>query len=137
MDARIYRVDDVRVEGLVVVEGPPAISISARGTVNSTGWTNPRLAPWTYVVEPSAGVLDLDFIAAAPSGYANFVEVPIVVGTTIAVPSWVRRIRVHSSSNAVEAWLDAPQPLGDRWMTAEGLPLPWPFPWSTPPSAKK
>ncbi len=46
MDVRVYSVDDVRAEGLDVIS--PAISISIRDQVNSTGWTSPRIIPWSY-----------------------------------------------------------------------------------------
>jgi len=133
MDGRVYSIEDVHVEALEVTEGAvPAISISVRGWVNSTGWTHPRLAAWIYIDTPDDGVLDLDFIATAPTGYVNFVMSRISVGSALAVPGWVRGVRIHSSTNSVEAMLDGPIGKGVALPPGQGMPLPWPFPWQAP-----
>jgi hypothetical protein len=144
MDIRVYSVEEVRVEGLDA--SPPAIAVSARGQVNSTGWTNPRLVPWTYVTPPADGIVDLDFIATAPDGFANFVFCPVAVAFAFSVPDWLKGVRVHASTSHREAGIDAnwrPAARGpamtavaiaDGTMrpTGEGMPLPWPFPWLSP-----
>ena len=135
MEARVYSVDEVVVDGVMAVDdAPPVMTVSARGQVNSSGWTNSRLIPWIYILEPADGVLDLDFIAAAPSGVVTFGFEKITGGIILAIPAWLVGVRVHSASNVREAMLDRPvehtQPMGD------GMPLPWPFPWLAPPSSR-
>jgi hypothetical protein len=134
MDVRVYSVDDVRVDGLDAI--PPAISISVKGQVNSTGWTNPRLIPWTYAEAPKDGIIDFDFIATAPVGFVNFVFCPIGLGYSFAIPAWVIGVRIHAAINALEAKIEAQEALARQapvTSSAEGLPLPWPFPWISPP----
>ena len=80
MDTRVRSIEDVRIEALNVTDGsPPAVTVSALGKVNSTGWTHPRLGPWIYIDTPKDGILDLDFIATAPAGIVLFVISPISV----------------------------------------------------------
>jgi hypothetical protein len=133
MEARVYSVEDVHIEALMVIgASPPAIAVSARGVVNSTGWTNPQLAPWIYIDTPKDGILDLDFIATAPTGFVNFVMCRIAVGLAFTVPRWVRGVRLHSATNTVEALLDKPLEKGEAVSLGEGMPVPWPFPWQAP-----
>lgn len=129
MQSRIYSVDDVQVEALIVIpERPPAISIYAKGRVNSSGWSRPELLPFVYIAPPADGILDVDFVAEAPTGVALPVISPITVSVSISVPTWLRGVRVHSSTNVQEALLGTPfnSPLDLR------PPVPWPFPWWTP-----
>jgi hypothetical protein len=59
MYARVYQVDEIHVTALIVSDGsPPAISTSAKGLVNSGGWSMPSLSPWIYIVPPADGILD-------------------------------------------------------------------------------
>jgi len=135
MDSRVYSVEEVRVEGLDVVAGAPlAITVSACGKVNSTGWTNPRLNPWIYIVPPKDGILDLDFTATAPTGYVLFVISPICAGLVFPVPHWVCGVRVHTSTNSMEAKFNRPKEVVDQ--DFRGLPGPWPFPWHAPSATK-
>lgn len=133
MQSRIYSVDLVEADELAVIpELPRAISVKAIGKVTTAGWTGPELAPWMYIHPPKDGILDLDFVATAPSVIVIPVLVPICVTVSIPVPPWVIGVRVHAASNAMECKIPgaggAPivMPLG------EGLPLPWPFPWWHP-----
>ncbi|MBD2747541.1 hypothetical protein IC232_12630 [Microvirga sp. BT688] len=131
MDSRIHSVDEVHVSTLdPVANAPLAISVMARGKVNSTGWTNPRLSHWIYIQPPKDGILDLDFIATAPAGYALYVMCPVCVCFAFPVPSWVRGVRIRSSTNEKEATFKRPKEAPDK--DFEGLPLPWPFPWFAP-----
>ena len=133
MDTRVHSIEDVRIEALNVTDGsPPAVTVSALGKVNSTGWTHPRLGPWIYIDTPKDGILDLDFIATAPAGIVLFVISPISVGLTFTVPEWVRGVRVHSSTNAVEAMLGKAKGKGSKDQADQGKPGPWPFPWQGP-----
>lgn len=49
----------------------------------------------------------------------------------LAVPDWVKGVRVRASANQIEPMLIKTLPSAK----AEGLPLPRPFPWYTPKQA--
>lgn len=133
MQSRIYSVEDVRIESLIVVpEHPPMIAVSALGTVATTGWTQPDLAPWMYIVPPRDGILDLDFVATPPTGIVLQVLSKITVVKTFAVPAWLRGVRVHASQNSIERMLETESSSKIAGVAAEGWPLPWPFPWWAP-----
>jgi hypothetical protein len=133
MQSRIYSVENVRVEGLIVIpENPPAIAVSADGWVPTTGWSHPDLSPWVYIVPPKDGILDLDFVATPPTGLVLQVFSRIAVAKAFAVPRWVRGVRVHSSTNSIEALIDGAKPPTEADLKGEGMPLPWPFPWWVP-----
>ena len=133
MQSRIYSVDKVQVEGLIVIrENPPAIAVSAEGWVPTTGWSHPDLTPWIYIVPPKDGILDLDFIATPPTGVVLQVVTKIGVAKAFSVPPWVRGVRVHSSTNKVEALIDGAKQPSEAELKGEGMPLPWPFPWWVP-----
>ncbi|MBD9628011.1 hypothetical protein IB279_34225 [Ensifer sp. ENS06] len=138
MQSRVYTVDEVRVEGLIVIpENPPAIAISARGTVPTTGWTRPDLVPWVYIVPPKDGILDLDFVSSQPPGIVAQVVSPISVTKAMLVPAWVVGVRVHSSTNDMEANIGGGRKWSEAEIAGEGLPVPWPFPWWAPRSERK
>jgi hypothetical protein len=128
MQSRIYSVEQVTIENLIVIPAqPPAIAVSALGSVTTGGWTQPDLVPWMYIAAPPDGILDLDFVATSPTGIALQVVSKIGVAKTFAVPNRVKGVRVHSFQNKMEALLEGEMSaLGVRSM--EGWPLPWPFP---------
>ena len=83
---------------------------------------------------PADGILNLDFVATPPSGLVLQILSKITVAKTFPVPAWVQGIRIHSSTDQLEARLaGAPKPSAAVLM-GEGLPLPWPFPWWAPNS---
>ena len=137
MEARVYEINEVHVEWLVqdVSLWPPAITISALGRANSTGWTQSKLVPWMLTMAPADGVLDFDFIATAPTGFAHFTISRIGAVITLPVPQWLAGVRVHSATNAVAANLQGGK-IGIPIKPAGGLPLPWPFPYISPPEEK-
>jgi len=132
MQSRIYSIEQVKIENLIVIpEQPPAIAVSASGSVTTSGWSQPDLAPWMYITPPRDGILDLDFVATPPTGIVLQVISRISVVKTFAVPAWLKGVRVHSSQNQVEALLEGE--MSTRGVTPmEGWPLPWPFPWWSP-----
>jgi hypothetical protein len=132
MQSRIYSVEQAKIETLIVLpEQPPVIAVSASGSVTTSGWRQPDLAPWMYIAPPIDGILDLDFMATAPTGIALQVISKISVTKTFAVPNWVKGIRVHSSQNQIEALLEGQMPT-QSVKSMEGWPLPFPFPWWSP-----
>ena len=137
MSSRVYSVDEVHVESLIVIpENPPVIAVSAKGYVPTSGWSHPDLAPWMYIVPPKDGILDLDFVASPPTGWVIQVFSKIGVVKAFPVPYWVRGVRVHSSTNEIEALIEgATQPTAAA-TAMDGWPLPWPFPWWAPKSVR-
>ncbi|MER8506351.1 MULTISPECIES: hypothetical protein [unclassified Mesorhizobium] len=137
MQSRVYSVEDVHIESLIVIpENPPAIAVSAKGSVPTTGWTHPDLAPWIYITPPKDGILDLDFVATQPTGFVLQVFTTIGVVKAFPVPAWVIGVRIHSSTNKMEAKIEGASEPTKALMSGEGLPVPWPFPWWAPKSIR-
>jgi hypothetical protein len=138
MQSRVYSVETVEVEFLMVIpENPPAIAVSAEGWVVTSGWTHPDLAPWMYIAPPKDGILDLDFVATPPTGLVLEVFSRIRVVKTFPIPAWLRGVRVHSSTNSVEAMLEKAAQSSVASMKEAVPPGPWPFPWWAPKSIAK
>lgn len=126
---RIMSVSTVDVH--VLKSNPSKLDISATGEVPTSGWSNPALTPWYYIVPPKDGVQDFDFVATAPTGIVSQVIKPIAVQLIVDIDPtdyWgkgqpLQGIRVHSRTNSVEAPLGTtitPFSDGDRW-----VPYPW------------
>jgi hypothetical protein len=134
MQSRVYSVEEVHVEALMVIpENPPAISVSARGWVPTSGWSHPDLAPWMYIVPPKDGILDLDFVASPPTGgFVLQVFSRIGVVKAFPIPSWVRGVRIHTSTNRMEAMLEKSSQKSIASAKEGPIAGPWPFPWYAP-----
>jgi hypothetical protein len=94
----IMAIETVREEGV-----SPQVQSTVYGTVPSTGWVQPRLAPYTYVQAPPDGLYEFDFVAFPPQGGAAKVMTPI--RATVMWPQGARGIRVYASTNAQESVL--------------------------------
>ena len=106
---------------------PPILVVSAKGEVNSGGWSNGDLVPYVYVAPPPDGVWDFDFIAQRPSGPAVTVISSISTDQPFAavLPKWCRGVRVHSATGAMERMLDGNE---ERSVLTDGDPgdaFPW------------
>jgi hypothetical protein len=125
MISRVYSVMQVSVGTTLISDNSvPALTISAIGQVNSGGWSNPELGPWSYITPPADGILDLDFLATPPKpgvivsmGFQN-----ITAHAILAIPDWVRGVRVHASTNSMEQRIDA-----SSSAKSGGHPVPWPW----------
>jgi hypothetical protein len=95
----VTAIETVREEGV-----SPQVQSTVYGTVPSTGWVQPRLAPYTYVQVPPDGLYEFDFVAFPPQGGAAKVRTPI--RATIVWPPGARGIRVYASTNVQESVLD-------------------------------
>ena len=125
MRARVFSVGAVFCD--ILKSKPPVLWVVAGGQVPSLGWTKPELSPWIYIRPPADGILDLDFSAESPSGFSGGVMTPIITSDVfMRVPTWVKGVRVHASSNSMEAM---PGSSSGMAPAGEGMPLPWPFPW--------
>jgi hypothetical protein len=120
IDAKIYSVGSVCFH--ISKTNPPQLVIHATGSVNSSGWKNGRLIPWSN--QPKDGVLDLDFVATVPTGFVMWVICPIEGSGTVRLDDWIKGVRVHASGNATQIMLDDTSCSAD----AEVLDLlPWPW----------
>jgi hypothetical protein len=131
MQSRVYSVDEVKIESLIVIpENPPAISVSVLGWVPTTAWSQPDLAAWMYITPPKDGLLDLDFVATAPTGIVIPVFDRIGIVKSMPIPHWVKGVRIHCSTNEMTAVL--PGGVSAASSETETVPYPWPWPWWSP-----
>jgi hypothetical protein len=94
---------------LAVLESDPLqLNITAKGNVSSSGWTNPELVPFVYVVPPQDGIYDFDFLAIPPEEVSAPVITPIEVTHRLnPLPSNLKGVRIHATQNNKVAMLDA------------------------------
>src|SRR5438309_5827785 len=48
---------------------PERLLVAVDGTVATSGWSSPRLAPYYYLTPPTDGIWDFDFVADEPTGF--------------------------------------------------------------------
>lgn len=101
---------------LEVLETQPLrLQLTAHGEVSSSGWSAPGLIARAYEVPPDDGILDLDFTARRPTGIALTVISPISVKVQLTAPPWLKGVRIHSNTTALEL------PLNNGVCTSGGL----------------
>lgn len=88
---------------------PSKLEITATGKVNSTGWSEGQLSPHVYITPPADGIWDLTFMARKPRGVVIWVTTPIAARDKVDMPSWVKGVRVHSSTNNTQTTCPSPQ----------------------------
>lgn len=125
--ARILTIEDIQLH--LANTTVPTIVITAIGTVNSGGWSKPRLSPWVYLAPPEDGIYDFDLEANPPGGITT--QVITVIATTLSVPNppnWLKGIRVHASSNYKVASIEEAKVLPIK---ASGITIQWDgdLPW--------
>jgi hypothetical protein len=103
--ARVYKVNFAA--AYIVASNPKSLVIFALGSVSSSGWTNPELVPWIYIVPPADGIYDFDMEATPPSGINTPVITPIAVGGLFpSPPKGLKGVRIHGTANEVVVLLD-------------------------------
>jgi len=123
MEAKIYSVQTVCFA--INKSNPPQLVLSAIGEANSSGWSNGKLIPWVYVDQPSDGIQDFDFVATAPNGMVLWMITPIAGEGIIELESWMKGVRIHTSSNKIEIMLDDEScAVGSRIISEIGIPQP-------------
>jgi hypothetical protein len=131
---RVLCVDSVQVATLE--SKPPQFAITANGKVPSSGWTQPELTQWFYVVPPQDGIQDYDFVAQPPSG----IVLPVVTPISVFHPDprdprhyWgkgkpLKGVRIHARENSMEAKLDPKKSMEFQVRAApRGGEVPWPW----------
>jgi len=106
---KILEVTEVR---LAILESfPLQLHISARGTVPTGGWSNPRLKPHVNVQAPPDGIYGFDFVADPPEGIVAQVVSPIeITDVWENLPEDVKGVRIHAAQNTKAALLNTVQP---------------------------
>ena len=84
---------------------PPQLSVTAAGTVNSSGWNDGELIARVYVTPPQDGIQEFDFVAKIPDGVVLWVMSPISGDATIKMEPWMEGVRVYSATNFVATLL--------------------------------
>jgi hypothetical protein len=148
----MQRVQSVeKADAFLLKSNPPKIGVVALGTVASTGWTNPDLGPWFYLVPPKDGIQDFDFYATEPTRIVIPMTMPIAASLIIdREPDnyWgpgkpLVGVRIHAQQNLKEAQFGSapekdlrPGPLVPK---GGDMPFPYfkggdlPFSYSMPP----
>lgn len=100
-ETRVYTVEDAQVS---IEEGkPPQISITAEGTVRTTGWSNGRLEAHIYVQPPPDGIYGFEFLATPPDGPSGDAITPIKSEEyTADMPEGFKGVRIHAETNEKE-----------------------------------
>jgi len=90
---------------------PPTLHILAEGVVPTPGYKNPTLIPYVYVQFPPDGIWDFSFVADQPDGPVQQVLSPICATYNWeGYPEKLKGVRIHSSTNSVEALIDDAAP---------------------------
>ena len=98
--SKIYDVKDVQLS--ILKTNPRMLSIVAKGTVPTGGWSEAELVPYVYIQPPSDGIYDFDFIAEPPDGIVTQGFAEITADHTIRqIPDGLKGVRVHASQNAL------------------------------------
>ena len=98
--ATVLSVDSA--ECTILKSNPPQLWVSAKGKVNSSGWTDGQLSPFVYINPPKDGYWDMSFIARKPNGTVIW-QIDDIDGDSLTdMPVWVKGVRIHASTNKVE-----------------------------------
>jgi hypothetical protein len=132
---RVLSVDSASI--FILKSKPPQVGIVAEGKVPTSGWTDPSLDPWFYVLPPKDGIQDFDFVAEPPTGIV--LQCISTVSTTTILPQdpdnyWgkgkpLKGVRIHARDNALEVMLDSKSTCEAHNLAApmggDGHPWPW------------
>ena len=102
-DRLVLEVTAIRVEQLKTL--PRRLQVSVAGTVQSPGWSNPQLVPYTYVQAPPDGIYDYDFVATPPTDVTSKAITPIRLRTELPAEG-VNGLRIHATQNFLEEVFD-------------------------------
>jgi hypothetical protein len=92
----------MEVNEVTISKNGNAVTITAKGQVNTGGWNRPALLPYVYAAPPADGVYTFEFVAQAPGGMSTQVISPIEVRYTWSeFPATAKSIRIISASNEV------------------------------------
>ena len=118
----VQTVDEAKVLSAPIGVGRQLV-VFARGTVPTSGWTSPRLAPRVYISPPADGLWDFDFYADPPAGIVLDVVLPIFAAATVTAPDWCTGIRIVAHTNSLVAAIDKKAVHPTVQSRPEGTPL--------------
>lgn len=86
----------------ILKKSPPTLSITSKGEVPSGGWSNGQLIPFVYVVPPSDGIYEFDFVADEPEGASTSAISEITSEPFIwnDFPSELKGVKIYASLNS-------------------------------------
>lgn len=82
--------------------GSERVLVIAQGMAPTSGWSNPRLSPYFYIVPPADGYWEFDFAADEPSGIVLQVQLPLITSGVFSPPNWMKGIRIHGEGNSID-----------------------------------
>jgi len=104
----ILSVSDVHLK--ILKSNPPQLSISAFGSVPTSGWSNAELVPFMYIDPPLDGIYDFTFMAIRPTDVAAQVITKIEAGYVVnPLSDTLKGVRVHAKENNIVAMLEMPK----------------------------
>ena len=118
----VQTVDEARALSASIGAGRLLV-VFARGTVPTSGWTSPRLAPRVYIMPPADGVWEFDFYADPPAGIVLEVIQPIFAAATVSAPAWCTGVRILAQTNSIAATIDPKAVHPTIHSRPEGIPL--------------
>jgi hypothetical protein len=127
MRAVVYSVDSLNCE--MVRDGSRQILlVSVVGKTTTGGWTDPLLIPWIHVAPAADGLLNANLTAKSPKGPSTDALTEVrIEKVPLAVPHWVKGIRVHASSNDMKRGAQGSGANPADYRIAGGDPNPWPW----------
>ena len=100
-ETKVLTVDDAQVG--IMKSDPPQISITAEGTVRTTGWSKAHLEAHIYVHPPPDGIYGFEFLATPPDGQSGDAITPIKSEEyTAEMPEGFKGVRIHAETNEME-----------------------------------
>jgi hypothetical protein len=97
MAEKIMEVHEVRCE--IAAGAARSLTVFAKGEVNSSGWTEPRLEPHVYVAPPEDGIQGFDFVAQEPDGLRFWATEFVTAEYAAPCESWVKGVRIHAQGS--------------------------------------
>jgi len=92
----------IKSDSKILEKLPPLLQIDAEGEVPTSGWTDGKLEPRVYIVNPPDGIQDFDFTAEPPQGPASDVVSAIKASATIHFQEWMKGYRIHAKEGSHE-----------------------------------
>jgi len=117
--SKVYNVKSVSLATLR--SNPPKLSISAKGSVPSGGWSDAILIPYTYIQAPPDGIYDFDFVAAPPNGPATQAFADIEANLTLETTSQNNVVSLLNGSSVTGTTICIKGQLTDEGVECQAL----------------
>lgn len=99
MTKKVIKVTEVSLK--ILKRNPPTLSVTAKGSVSSGGWSNAQLTPFIYIIPPLDGIYEFDFVADEPTDISIQVISEIISQSFIwdDFPANLKGVKIYDSSN--------------------------------------